>query len=139
MRALNSAGKTVQTATVVGNPDGALASAAHAITQSYGWPTNAHTPIGMCCAVADVTPQGARIFSGTQGEYKTRDTVASVIGLPVNKVRVTAVPMGGCYGNGMQYRASPCRAGLRGGLAILRPEVDYRCAQAGSGGALRHH
>ena len=112
MRALDSAGKSVQSATVVGNVGGALASAAHVVTQTYGWPTNLHTPIGACCAVADVTPQGARIFSGTQGAYKTRDTVASVIGLPVNKVRVTAVPMGGCYGNGMQYRDAAAAAAL---------------------------
>jgi CO/xanthine dehydrogenase Mo-binding subunit len=125
MRALDSAGKTVQTATVVGNPNGALASAAHVVTQSYGWPTNVHTPIGACCAVADVTPNGARIFSGTQGEYKTRDTVASVIGLPVNKVRVTAVPMGGCNGNGMQYRDAAAAAALMSQLAGAPVRVQF--------------
>ena len=125
MRALDSAGKSVQTATLAGNPDGALASAAHVVTQSYGWPTNVHTPIGACCAVADVTSQGARIFSGTQGEYKTRDTVASVIGLPLNKVRVTAVPMGGCYGNGMQYRDAAAAAALMSQLVAAPVRVQF--------------
>jgi CO/xanthine dehydrogenase Mo-binding subunit len=125
MRALDSAGKSVQSATVVGNVGGALASAAHVVTQSYGWPTNVHTPIGACCAVADVTAQGARIFSGTQGAYKTRDTVASVIGLPVNKVRVTAVPMGGCYGNGMQYRDAAAAAALMSQLAGAPVRVQF--------------
>ena len=59
--------------------------------ESYGWPTNIHTPIGPQCAVADVTPQGARIFSGTQGAYQTRPQVALVLGLPENQVRITAV------------------------------------------------
>ena len=45
-------------------------AAAHVVTCEYGWPTNIHTPIGPQCAVADVTPQGARIFSGTQGPYQ---------------------------------------------------------------------
>src|SRR5581483_7403241 len=39
MRALDSAGKSVQTATVVGNVDGALASAAHVAGGTFGWPT----------------------------------------------------------------------------------------------------
>jgi CO/xanthine dehydrogenase Mo-binding subunit len=50
-----------------------------------------------------VTPQGARIFSGTQGAYQTREQVAPVIGLPENLVRVTACAMGGCFGDGTQY------------------------------------
>jgi CO/xanthine dehydrogenase Mo-binding subunit len=125
MRALDSAGRTVQTAAVVGNPDGALASAAQVVKKSYGWPTNVHTPIGTSGAVADVTPQGARIFAGTQGEYKTRETVASVIGLPVNKVRVTAVAMGGCNGNGMQYRDAAAAAALMSQLAGAPVRVQF--------------
>ena len=110
MRALDSAGKSVQTPTVVGNVDGALASAAHVVTRTYGWPTNLHTPIGPCCAVADVTPAGARIFNGTQGVYKDQSTVAAVLGLPVEKVRVTAAAMSGPYGNGAQYRDAAAAA-----------------------------
>jgi CO/xanthine dehydrogenase Mo-binding subunit len=110
MRALDAAGKTVTTRTDLGgvafnagDVDGALASAAHVVAGTYAWPTNAHTPIGPQCAVADVTPNGARIFSGTQGAYQTRPQVALVLGLPENKVRITAVAMGGCFGDGVQY------------------------------------
>ena len=76
MRELDSAGKSVQTLPdrLTGNVDAALASAAHVVNATYGWPTNIHTPIGPMCAVADVTPQGARIFTGTQGVYQTRAT-----------------------------------------------------------------
>src|SRR5262249_53552265 len=56
------------------------------------------------CAIADVTPQGARILSGTQGVYTIRDAAAPLLGLPPEKVRVTALPMGGCFGDGSQYR-----------------------------------
>lgn len=112
MRALDSAGKSVQTPTVVGSVDGALASAAHVVTRSFGWPTNLHAPIGPCCAIADVTPQGARIFNGTQGVYKDQSVVAAVLGLPVNKVRVTAAAMSGTYGNGSQYRDAAAAAAL---------------------------
>ncbi len=110
MRALDSAGKTVTSTSDLGgvavnsgNVDAALASAAHVVAGSYGWPTNIHTPIGPQCAVADVTPQGARIFSGTQGAYQTLPQVALVLGLPQSQVRVTACAMGGCFGDGAQY------------------------------------
>jgi CO/xanthine dehydrogenase Mo-binding subunit len=110
MRALDAAGKTVMTRVDLGgvslnqgDVDAALASAAHVAGGTFGWPTNNHTPIGPQCAVADVTPNGARIFSGTQGAYQTRPQVALVLGLPENKVRITAVAMGGCFGDGVQY------------------------------------
>ena len=110
MRALDSAGKTVWSRNDLGgyganfgDVDAAFASAAHVVSGTFGWPTNDHTPIGPQCAVADVTPQGARIFSGTQGAYQTRPQVALVLGLPENQVRVTAVAMGGCFGDGCQY------------------------------------
>src|SRR6185437_11966826 len=88
-----AAGKTiasntdlVRAAPNTGDVQGGLASAAHVVGETYAWPTHVHTPIG---------PQGA---------YRTRATVAPVLGLPVQQVRVTAFPMGGCYGNGCQYR-----------------------------------
>ena len=64
------------------------------------------------CAVADVTPQGARIFSGTQGVYSTRGQVASILGVPLNQVRVTAAAMGGCFGDGCQYHDTAQAAAL---------------------------
>jgi CO/xanthine dehydrogenase Mo-binding subunit len=110
MRALDAAGKTLASSTSLngvensGDVDRALASAAHVVTASYGWPTNVHTPIGPQCSIAEVTPQGARIISGTQGVYTIRDYTAPLLGLPPEKVRVTAFPMGGCFGDGSQYR-----------------------------------
>jgi CO/xanthine dehydrogenase Mo-binding subunit len=104
LRKLDSAGKSVQSfRTLTGNVDAALTSAAKVVNATYGWPTNSHTPIGPMCAVADVTPQGTRIFSGTQGVYSTRGQVALILGVPLNQVRVTAAAMGGCFGDGCQY------------------------------------
>jgi nicotinate dehydrogenase subunit B len=110
MRALDTAGKTVLTRTDLGgvaqgtgDVDSAMASAAHVAGGTFGWPTNNHTPIGPQCAVADVTPNGARIFSGTQGAYQTRPQVALVLGIPESNIRITAVAMGGCFGDGVQY------------------------------------
>jgi CO/xanthine dehydrogenase Mo-binding subunit len=63
-------------------------------------------------AVADVTPQGARLFVGTQGPYQTRASVAAALGLPENRVRVTACAMGGCFGGGAQYNDTAVAAAL---------------------------
>ena len=79
---MGTTGSRVSLRRTAANVDAALASAAHVVSQTYGWPTNIHTPIGPQCAVADVTPQGARVFSGTQGAYQTRQQVAPVLGLP---------------------------------------------------------
>jgi CO/xanthine dehydrogenase Mo-binding subunit len=113
MRELDSAGKTAESVrTSAGDVDKGMASAAHVVQGTYGWPTNSHTPMGPCCAIADVSPAGVRILSGTQGVYKTQDSVARVLGLPASQVRVTAFAMGGCFGNGMQYRDAAMAAAL---------------------------
>jgi nicotinate dehydrogenase subunit B len=91
--------------------DTALASAAHVVSGEYGFNTLSHTPIGPMCAVADVTPEGARLFVGTQGPYQTRSVVAPVIGLPENRVHVTACTMGGAYGHS-QYDDTATAAAL---------------------------
>ena len=92
-----------------GDVDAALASAAHVVSGEYGFNTLAHTPIGPMCAVADVTAQGARIFVGTQGPYQTRSVVAAALGLPENRVHVTACTMGGAYGQARSTTIPPSR------------------------------
>src|SRR4029079_8791268 len=110
MRALDSAGKSVQTTTTTGNVDAALASAAHVVSQSYGWPTTNHSAIGPNATVADVTPQGAHIFSWTQDVYHTRAAVAPVLGLPEDRIRVTHFAGGGTYGYNQYVDVAPAAA-----------------------------
>jgi CO/xanthine dehydrogenase Mo-binding subunit len=117
MRALDAAGKTVvsnvdlgHAASNNGDVDSALAGAAHTVSGEYGWPTNVHGPIGPNCAVADVTPQGARVFAGTQGVYEAQGSVAEALGLPLSKVRVTAFPISGAYGAARHNEAAQAAA-----------------------------
>ena len=121
IRALDAAGKTVTVPNAFnvgqdvppnqGDVDAALASAAHVVNGEYGFHTISHTPIAPMAAVADVTPNGARVFVGTQGPYQTRPTVASAIGLPENLVHVTACEMGACFGHA-QYDDTAVAAAL---------------------------
>jgi CO/xanthine dehydrogenase Mo-binding subunit len=81
--------------------DAALASAAHVVSATYKYQYNGHMPIGPSCCVADVTPNGAVIFSNTQDAYGTRSLVASVLGMPENVVRVLY------HGGSSSYGSAP--------------------------------
>jgi len=83
----------------IGNVDAALASAAHVVTGTYTYPYNGHLPIGPSCSVADVTSQGARVFSNSQNIYSTRSSIAAVLKLPLNQVRVTYYEGSSVFGN----------------------------------------
>jgi CO/xanthine dehydrogenase Mo-binding subunit len=131
MRALDAAGKTVWSRTDLdraapnnGDVDQALASAARVVSQSYSWPAQVHTPMGPACMIADVTREGARILAGTQGDYRIRAAVAPVLGLPLNRVRVTTFPMGGAFGTS-QYVDAAIAAALMSQLVGAPVRVQY--------------
>jgi CO/xanthine dehydrogenase Mo-binding subunit len=81
-----------------GDADKGLAKAAHVSTATYHCPYQSHAPFGPNCAIGDVGPDSARVISSTQDIYNTRDMLAEVLGLPVNKVRVQYVEGSGTYG-----------------------------------------
>ena len=53
-----------------GNVDSALASAAKVLAQSYRFAQQDSVPIGPTCAVAEVTPNGAVIYSNSAIHYR---------------------------------------------------------------------
>ena len=91
MRSQDSAGQAPAAIAVsTGNVDAALASAAHVVSETYTYPYNGHVPIGPSCCVADVTPDGARIFSNSQNIYSTRTSIQQVLGFKsLQQVRVS--------------------------------------------------
>ena len=100
MRKQDSAGQARAAKMVdFGNVDAALASAAHVVQQTYTYHYNGHLPIGPSCSVAEVTPQGARVFSNSQNIYSTRSSIAAVLGLPLQQVRVTYYEGSSVFGN----------------------------------------
>ncbi len=77
-----------------------LAGAAHTISETYMYNYNGHMPIGPLCCVADVTANGARIYSNTQNSYSTRTGVATILGFPsFNQVRVSYYEGSSVYGS----------------------------------------
>lgn len=82
-----------------GDVDGALGTAAQTFEATYELPDQAHAPMGPSCAVADVRPDGATIYSSTQGVYHLRNALAPLLGLPPEGVRVIFREAAGCYGH----------------------------------------
>ena len=65
---------------------------------SYRWPFQMHGMIGPSCAVADVKGDRATIWSGPQGPFRTRGTIATLLKIPEQNVRVIYHEASGSYG-----------------------------------------
>jgi CO/xanthine dehydrogenase Mo-binding subunit len=78
--------------------DAKLKSASHILKSTYSHPYQAHGSIGSSCAVADVQPNHATVWSATQSVYPTQHSVSALTGLPLDSVRVIFVRGSGCYG-----------------------------------------
>jgi nicotinate dehydrogenase subunit B len=75
-----------------------LGAANRVIRARYTYPYQMHGSVGTSCAVADVKPSGATIWSSTQSAYPTRSIIAKLLNMPPDNVRVIYVRGSGCYG-----------------------------------------
>jgi len=82
-----------------GSVEPALAAAAKTHKAQYYVPHQMHASIGPSCAIASVTADAATLWSPTQSSFNLRDTVAVVLGLPRDKVRLVWIEGSGCYGH----------------------------------------
>lgn len=78
--------------------DDKLKSAVRTLKATYRYPYQAHGSIASSCAVADVQTNHATVWSATQSVYPTQHGVSTLIGLPLESVRVIFVRGSGCYG-----------------------------------------
>ncbi len=81
-----------------GDVDAAFKSAARIIEAEYEWPLQSHSSMGPACALADVREGEATLWTGSQKPHFTRDGVANLLGLPLDKVRGIWVMGPGSYG-----------------------------------------
>jgi nicotinate dehydrogenase subunit B len=82
-----------------GNFNSAYAAAPIKVEATYKYPYNGHMPLGPGAAVAHVTSEGALVMTGTQDAYTMRGRIATLLNLPVNKVRIQYWESGGTFGN----------------------------------------
>lgn len=81
-----------------GDVDTQLAAAKSVLRARYTYPYQMHGSVGASCAVADVKPDHATVWSATQSAYPTRSIVAKLLDIPPDRVRVIYVRGSGCYG-----------------------------------------
>jgi nicotinate dehydrogenase subunit B len=81
-----------------GAVDAAMTGATHIIDAEYEWPFQSHASMGPACSVADVRPDFAMVWTGSQKPHFTRLGVAGITGLPAESVRSIWVRGPGCYG-----------------------------------------
>ncbi|HRX57766.1 MAG TPA: selenium-dependent xanthine dehydrogenase [Eubacteriales bacterium] len=81
-----------------GDADAAIKNSAHVVTKHYSLPFTDHAFLEPECAVAEIEGDGVHVYSGDQGIYQTRKECAAMLGLPKEKVRVSAMMVGGGFG-----------------------------------------
>jgi CO/xanthine dehydrogenase Mo-binding subunit len=124
-RELDAAGKApARIASANGNFDTAFANAPTKLSASYKVHYNGSMAMGPECCVADVTPNGARIFSNTQNAYQTRGLVQTALqevmgskAPPANAIRVTYYEGGSVYGPVAPYNDAAQAAAVMSALA----------------------
>ena len=75
-----------------------LASAARVVKATYVYPYQMHGSVGSSCAVGDVKDGKATIWSATQAVYPLKNSMAMVLGLEPENVRIIFRMGSGCYG-----------------------------------------
>ena len=83
---------------VRGDVDAALASAAHVETETFQTQFIEHAFLEPESSLAVPTANGVHFYSQGQGIWEDRRQVASFLGLPEDRVRVTQVTTGGAFG-----------------------------------------
>ena len=81
-----------------GDVDTMLAGAATIVRATYHHPFQMHASVGTACAVADVQGTRATIYSATQAVWPLRNTMATLLGLKPDDVRIVFRMGSGCYG-----------------------------------------
>jgi xanthine dehydrogenase YagR molybdenum-binding subunit len=98
-----------------------LAAAAVRVDVTYTTPVQHHNPIEPHAALAAWDPDGGlTIFDATQGASVDRDTIAQVLGLPPDRVRVIAPHVGGAFGSKLKTGQHAILAALAA-RAVGRP------------------
>jgi nicotinate dehydrogenase subunit B len=83
-----------------------LAAAAKQAEAEYQVDYQAHASMGPSAGVADVRPDGATVWGASQSIYGTRTSVAALLGMPQDKVKVIFAEGAGCYGRNLQDDAA---------------------------------
>ncbi|HEV7732055.1 MAG TPA: xanthine dehydrogenase family protein molybdopterin-binding subunit [Candidatus Binatia bacterium] len=86
-----------------GDPDAAIAGAATVVEAVYEFPYLAHAPMEPLDCVVRLGADACEVWAGSQAQTIDQETVATVVGLPKEKVQIHTLLAGGSFGR----RATP--------------------------------
>ncbi len=114
--------------------------AAVVIENEYRTPMQEHAYIETEAAIAIPEPDGSvTVYAKTQCPFDTRKAVAQVLGLPFNKVRIIAPPLGGGFGGAEDVGNEIAAKAALAALAVKRPAaVLYTREESIIGHSKRH-
>jgi len=95
-----------------GDVAAAIASAAQVATGRYHGPYQMHAPFGPNCALADVRADAATVMCSSQDIYSLRNTLARMLAMPANNIRVQYHEGSGTYGHSCYDDAAQAAAVL---------------------------
>ncbi len=120
--------------TVRGNPVQALADAPVSIYETYTMPMEHHNPLEPGATTAVWEGDELTLYDATQGVFATQLTVAEMLGLPPEKVRVITQFVGGSFGCKAMVWSHPWLAALAARyvdrpvkLVLSRPQMYTSC------------
>ena len=116
---MRSAPTNDRVAVDVGDVEAAFDSSAHVVAFAANAPYQAHAPFAPNCALADVAADTALVMCSTQDAYNLRTSLASLLGLPAEQVRVQYHEGSGTYGHSCYDDAAQSAAILS--QAVGRP------------------
>ncbi len=93
-----------------GKIDAGLAQATQVREGSYAVAYQSHASFGPSAGVADVKADSALVMMAGQGVYGTRTTIAGLLGMKEQQVRVQFFEGAGCYGRNLQDDAAQAAA-----------------------------
>jgi len=82
----------------VGDPAALIGASERSLKADFHFACQLHAMLGPSCAVADVRPDAATIWSGTQWPNGDRGDIAAMLGLPAERVRLVWCEAAGSYG-----------------------------------------
>lgn len=99
-------------ATNTGNPDDALQRAAHVVEAEYFLPFLAHAPMEPLNCTVKLSADKCEIWTGTQTQTDDQKAAAEITGLPLDKVLINTVFLGGSFGRRNVTRSDFVREGV---------------------------
>ena len=126
MRAQDAAGQAKAVFTVNnGNIDAGLKSAAKTVSSTYTYQNGTRGVIGPACAVADVKPGSATIWTSSQNPQGVVTTIAGQLNIPAQNVRVYFYEGSSSYGSAQSSSDTVRAAALISQLAGKPVRVQF--------------